>query len=205
MTPHAPALPTGCPVRDGLGRVLDVLSAAPCPRRLRHVQASGGVLRFPVPHDPRELGTLRRRVRRALDLSQVPAGAADDAVLVVSELVTNAVTHGTSPAELCLVPGEDRRGLRIVVTDAGPAACGDGECVPPDEHGRGLPIVAALASDHGMTVRHGATTCWAELPLDRPCLPRAGGGPALNVAAVAACAVFLLVAVLAAGCLLRLG
>ncbi|WP_326579464.1 ATP-binding protein [Actinacidiphila glaucinigra] len=208
MPTYAPARPAGCPVRDGLERILDVLPTVPCPWRARRTEVPGADLRFPVPHDPRELGALRRRVRRALDRSAVPADAADEAVLVVSELVTNAVTHGTSPAELRLVLGRGHHALRVEVTDAGPAPSGDREGVPPDEHGRGLPIVAALASDHGVSVRPGRTTCWADLPLDRPLdRPRrhvAGRGPIVPVVPATALAVLLLVAVFAAGCLLRL-
>ncbi|MET9879491.1 ATP-binding protein [Actinacidiphila glaucinigra] len=208
MPTYAPARPTGCPVRDGLERLLDVLPAVPCPWRARRTQAPGADLRFPVPYDPRELGSLRRRVRRALDRSAVPEDAADEAVLVVSELVTNAVTHGTSPAELRLVLGREHRGLRVEVTDAGPVPSGDREDAPADEHGRGLPIVAALASDHGVSVRPGRTTCWADLPLDPP-QDRSrrhgeGGGPIAPVVPAKAFSVLLLVAVFAAGCLLRL-
>ncbi|MFJ9914367.1 ATP-binding protein [Actinacidiphila glaucinigra] len=208
MSTYAPARPTGRQVRDGLERLLGVLPAVPCPWRARRTEAPGVDLRLPVPHDPRQLGPLRREVRRALDRSAVPEHAADEAVLVVSELVTNAVTHGTSPAELRLVLGRESHGLRVEVTDAGPAPCGDREGVPPDEHGRGLPIVAALASDHGVSVRPGGTTCWADLPLDRPLdRPRRHGedaGPIAFVVPATAFSLLLLVAVFAAGCLLRL-
>ncbi|MEU1542402.1 ATP-binding protein [Actinacidiphila glaucinigra] len=221
MSTYAPARPTaGRPVRDGLERLLGVLPAVPSPRRARRTEAPGVDLCLPVPHDPRQLGPLRREVRRALDRSAVPEHAADEAVLVVSELVTNAVTHGTSPAELRLVLGRESHGLRVEVTDAGPAPCGDREGVPPDEHGRGLPIVAALASDHGVSVRPGGTTCWADLPLDRPLdlpldrplgrpldRPRRHGedaGPIASVVPATAFSLLMLVAVFAAGCLLRL-
>lgn len=204
MPTYAPARPTGCPLRDGLERLLGVLAAVPCPWRARRAEAPGVDLRLPVPYDPRRLGALRREVRRALDRSAVPEGAADEAVLVVSELVTNAVTHGTSPAELRLVLGRESHGLRVEVTDAGPAACGDRKAVPPDEHGRGLPIVAALASDHGVSVRPGGTTCWADLPLDRPRQHGEDAGPIAPVVPATAFSLLLLGAVFAAGCLLRL-
>lgn len=161
-------MPTGRRTSYGLARLLDVLPAAPRPWRLSHGRVHDAVLCFPVRHGPRELGTLRRQVRSALDLPEVPEEAADDALLVVSELVTNAVTHGTS------------------------------------EHGRGLPIVAALASDHGPTVRPAAGVRWAGLPLDRPRRDGAGGDQAACVALTTAFAALLLVAVFTAGCLLQL-
>ncbi|MDX2702893.1 hypothetical protein PV350_08500 [Streptomyces sp. PA03-6a] len=158
-------MPTGRRAGYGLERLLDVLPVASCPWRLRHGRVHDAVLCLPVRHDQREPGTLRRQVRSSLDLPEVPEEAADDALVVVSELVTNAVTHGTSPAE--------------------------------------LPIVAALASDHGLTVRPGAGACWAALPLDRPRRDGEGGDQAACVALTTAFAALLLVAVFTAGCLLQ--
>ena len=73
--------------------------------------------------------------------------ARDDAVLVVSELVTNAIQHSRSAGPAGLIrlrleaePGEP---VQIDVQDDGPApvaaAAADGE------HGRGLLLIAALA------------------------------------------------------------
>jgi sigma-B regulation protein RsbQ len=73
----------------------------------------------------------------------VPAPASDDAVLVVSELVTNAVRAG---AETCSVELQlAAESIGIVVFDDAP---GSPHLAPADqlaEHGRGLPIVDALA------------------------------------------------------------
>jgi anti-sigma regulatory factor (Ser/Thr protein kinase) len=88
------------------------------------------------------------------------------ALLVVSELVTNAVEHARPPVTLQLArPEEDI--LHIEVTDSGPAShegpwtasCSD------DEHGRGRAIVAALATAHGCHTTAGdhASTHWAVL------------------------------------------
>ena len=169
MSTYAPARPTGRPVRDGLERLLGVLPAVPCPWRARRTEAPGVDLRLPVPHDPRQLGPLRREVRRALDRSAVPEHAADEAVLVVSELVTNAVTHGTSPAELRLVLGRESHGLRVEVTDS------RGESVPAladpsrDLDGRrGLLLVAALTDRWGWypSIDGPGKTVWAVLDPD---------------------------------------
>jgi anti-sigma regulatory factor (Ser/Thr protein kinase) len=88
-----------------------------------------------------------------------------DLALVVSELVTNAITHsglgeaGSIVLEVRLVPGR----VRVEVTDGG-VGFPDTRTSPGDQHGRGLTIVAALADRWGRT-RDGGTTVWAELVL----------------------------------------
>jgi hypothetical protein len=91
-------------------------------------------------------------------------GVADDALLVVSELTSNAVQHGAGPVRLRLERLPD--GLRIEVTDDG-----GGEVVPrhPDPHvpgGRGLVVVSRLSRSWGVRRRLPAgKTVWAELTL----------------------------------------
>jgi anti-sigma regulatory factor (Ser/Thr protein kinase) len=80
------------------------------------------------------------------------ADVLDVAVLLTSELVTNAVVHGLGPVQLLLDDDGDR--LRIEVSDAEPA-------LPPvpstpgptKEHGRGLLIVDRLADRWGSRSR----------------------------------------------------
>ncbi|MEV4000270.1 ATP-binding protein [Streptomyces halstedii] len=74
-------------------------------------------------------------------------GDVDDALLVVSELVTNAVLHACSPIRACLNLHTDNT-LHLAVYDGGPAAR-ETPRTPHDEHGRGLDIVAALTAGHG--------------------------------------------------------
>jgi anti-sigma regulatory factor (Ser/Thr protein kinase) len=82
-------------------------------------------------------------------------GLVDDAALVASELVTNAVRHGGKHVDLevDLVPdepaGPDATAVRVAVRDGSAVlprlrAVGDDE-----EGGRGLAIVAGLAADWG--------------------------------------------------------
>ncbi|WP_051300491.1 ATP-binding protein [Actinomadura rifamycini] len=81
---------------------------------------------------------------------------ADDVVLIVDELVTNAVLHGTGPVRLRLrLTG---RRLTGEVTDGRAAAPPPPPADVPiwDEAGRGLLLVAALATDYG-TRAHGDT------------------------------------------------
>jgi len=99
-------------------------------------------------------------------------GLADDALLVVSELTSNAVQHGAGPVGLRLERLRD--GLRIEVSDEG-----GGEVVPrhPDPFvpgGRGLVVVSRLSRAWGVRRRlPSGKTVWAELPVAGP------GGPAV--------------------------
>ncbi|MEU6714196.1 ATP-binding protein [Nonomuraea sp. NPDC046802] len=88
-------------------------------------------------------------------------GAIDDCLLIVSELVTNAIRYGGSAYALRL---EDREGqLYGEVFDPG-----EGEPRPcsPDLNalsGRGLQIVAAIAADWGVTSVSGGKVVWFAL------------------------------------------
>ncbi|WP_414506146.1 ATP-binding protein [Streptomyces sp. NEAU-L66] len=123
---------------------------------------------FPLPHIPEAVSLVRRRAHTVLNGWDLPATTIEDAVLVISELVTNAVTHALPPAVLQMsqTAAEEPRALRIEVTDAGPAVPvprpSDGR--HPAEHGRGTAIVTALAARHGTRVEPGGITRWADLP-----------------------------------------
>ncbi|MET7288064.1 ATP-binding protein [Streptomyces sp. NPDC005573] len=121
----------------------------------------------PMPPVAGSVSVARRRARAVLADWGVAPDIVEDALLVVSELVTNAIVHALPPAELRLSwRREDGfETLRVEVGDAGPALP-DGISPPgidPDEHGRGEEIVHALATRHGLRVRLGGVTRWAEL------------------------------------------
>lgn len=86
----------------------------------------------------------------------------DDALLVASELATNAITHADSKCRLRL--SLHAATLRIDVLDTG---AGTPEPQPPswtEEHGRGLHLVAALTTAWGLEVVPGdGKLVWAEL------------------------------------------
>jgi anti-sigma regulatory factor (Ser/Thr protein kinase) len=83
-------------------------------------------------------------------------------VLAVSELTTNAVTHGSGPIEVAMSASSDR--LRVVVSDEGmgipdmrlpaPGAGADG--------GWGLQLVDALVDDWGTERRAPRIIVWFE-------------------------------------------
>ncbi|MFJ3949421.1 ATP-binding protein [Streptomyces sp. Je 1-4] len=120
----------------------------------------------PLPHIPEAVSVVRRRVRTVLADWNLAPDLAEDALLVISELITNAVVHALPPAVLRLSRVVDgSHALRVEVTDAGAAAAERRPVVEPDadEHGRGLDIVTALAAECGTRVHAGGITWWAKL------------------------------------------
>lgn len=126
---------------------------------------------LPLPHDPGAVSAVRRRVRAVLTDWDLTADSAEEVLLVVSELITNAIVHALPPATLRLsrtAPG-GRGAVRVEVTDRGPAAPSalSASAPDPDECGRGLAIVTALAARCGARADSGGTSRWAELHCDR--------------------------------------
>jgi serine phosphatase RsbU (regulator of sigma subunit)/anti-sigma regulatory factor (Ser/Thr protein kinase) len=94
---------------------------------------------------------------------------ADDAMVVVSELVTNAVVHAGTDVELvCRL--EDTDSIVVEVADHHPSRAPRDNSVEPayetPEFGRGLRLVSTLAEAWGVTYRTGTKTVWARLPAE---------------------------------------
>jgi CheY-like chemotaxis protein len=88
--------------------------------------------------------------------------AIDDALLITSELVTNAVIHARSNPHLLTCHVGDV--VRIEVIDDSQQHGEVKVADPFDEHGRGLFIVDAISQTWGAeTMRHGKRM-WAEIP-----------------------------------------
>jgi anti-sigma regulatory factor (Ser/Thr protein kinase) len=89
----------------------------------------------------------------------------DAALLVTSELVSNAVRHGAAPITLCLERLDDGA-LRVEVCDASdgiePVRVNPGDLATT---GRGLAIVAALARDWRVERRADGKSVAAEISL----------------------------------------
>ena len=86
----------------------------------------------------------------------------EDAVLLVSELVTNAVKYGPEEAPISLIVGQGGGRTRFTVHDLGlgplPEMRAEGDPAPG---GHGLRLVDALADRWG--VERGSTRVWFEL------------------------------------------
>ncbi|WP_165950513.1 ATP-binding protein [Actinomadura sp. GC306] len=123
----------------------------------------------------RSVGCARSFVREAV-LGHSPADERllDDLVTVVSETVSNAVTHtasGLAGGEVTVVLSLVDGVYRLEVADDG--AAGARPHVKAEvgaESGRGMRIVAALAARWGFRADGPRTVVWAEFPA-----PAAGG------------------------------
>lgn len=111
------------------------------------------------------VGQARQFARAALEewgLDEV----VDDAVLLVSELVTNAITHAGTPTTLEV--RVEAGGVRLEVQDLHPSRMlrmGANPASGTSEHGRGLLLTAALATRWGVEYRPDSKRVWAVLAL----------------------------------------
>lgn len=114
-------------------------------------------------HTPEAPGLARRLVRAALPGWDLAEETVETAVLVVSELVTNAVVHAWGPLVLHLRPEPVHQRVWVGVSDGGPARRKGAWAASraPEEHGRGLGVIESLALDHGTYTHDGGATHWA--------------------------------------------
>lgn len=79
---------------------------------------------------------------------KLPTQVRDLAVLLTSEIVTNAIQHGLGP--LVLRVAQTDGSLRVEVTDTGPGMPDVRQPSTTRTHGRGMQIVESLASAWGV-------------------------------------------------------
>ncbi|MDH6134035.1 anti-sigma regulatory factor (Ser/Thr protein kinase) [Kitasatospora sp. MAA4] len=108
-----------------------------------------------LPGNRRAPGLARRLLRELLGRVDGGQRFSDDGALVLSELVTNALVHGTRAGQLIWV------GLRVSPTELWIAvedACGDlpqPSSDAQDESGRGLLLVQQVSASWGFGARDG--------------------------------------------------
>lgn len=85
----------------------------------------------------------------------------DDAVLLTSEAVTNAVVHAGTPIDLVVTV--DAAMARIEIHDGHPDLPVVGNPAPDDVSGRGLRVIEALAEAWGVHHSSDGTCLWFEI------------------------------------------
>jgi two-component sensor histidine kinase len=93
---------------------------------------------------------------------------ANEAVLMLDELVTNAVQHSDGPIELRLRVDDDAGMLFAEVRDASAVLPTRRETTPNDEDGRGLALITLLAASYGWARIDGGKTVWFAQNLPAP-------------------------------------
>lgn len=113
-----------------------------------------------LPNDTTAPGQGRQLLREALGSDP----RIDDAELVASELLTNAVVHGEPPVVLRVEARPEA--IRVEVFDAGTGHDYSRTIQPPapdDPRGRGLVLVALVARDYGGHMSDYGWVSWAEI------------------------------------------
>jgi anti-sigma regulatory factor (Ser/Thr protein kinase) len=106
----------------------------------------------------------RRELRQLLDTARVDQDTSDTAVLLATELVTNAVEHGRGSAYLDAAVQD--RAIRLEVSDSSTVVPEPHTGVSEmDERGRGLLLIEALSSRWGVLPRADGKTVWCELDI----------------------------------------
>jgi CheY-like chemotaxis protein len=130
--------------------------------RLEQVAArAAAAAMLELPADPSAAGTARHFVRelcRAWDC----ADAEDQAMVVVSELVTNAWLHAGTSCTLQVL--HQFGALRLEVADPGDGSPDPHVAGDEDEHGRGLVLVSVMSQAWGVEPADGGgKVVWAEM------------------------------------------
>jgi len=111
--------------------------------------------------EPTVVEAARRFVRHTLDGWNLAPEVAADAVLLTSELVTNAVLHARTGIRVLLAT--DGGGLRVSVFDENPRLPAH-EVGPADAtSGRGLSLVDGVAGAWGVERMSGGKVVWFEI------------------------------------------
>ncbi|WP_318842161.1 ATP-binding protein [Streptomyces marincola] len=134
----------------------------------QHVPASSSMS---VSHGPAGVGAARRRMRSELRESGTSETIIEDAVLILSELLSNSWRHARPLDEREQIRAswsrDDDGALTISVTDGGgPTRPRPSSPSVTARGGRGLTIITSLARAWGVreTPATGAVTVWAVLP-----------------------------------------
>ena len=129
--------------------------------------ANGPMSSVTVPHERSSVRAARHALADELAASGIPPPMRDDAVLVLSELVSNAIKHAaplpSGDISVRWALQQDR--LHLEITDGGALTRPQAAVAAVSSlGGRGLDIVRTICSAWGVTEDGNAVTVWADLP-----------------------------------------
>lgn len=136
----------------------------------------GGAARFEA-RGPADVGVVRREVRGLLAGWEVGERHVDDVVTCLSEAVTNSVVHARGgPVAVCV--RRTGAGVRVEVADGDAraprpaipveATGGVPDVAVLDDHGRGLFLLAVLATRWGVVPARAGKRLWFEIDVPAP-------------------------------------
>ncbi|MEU2154621.1 ATP-binding protein [Streptomyces sp. NPDC019396] len=153
------------------------------------------LVQMEVGPDPAEVGRARRWARSRLAGSGIrdDEPVAETLVLLISELVTNAVVHTGCPAVLRMLfgAGETAAGtVRVEVADTSACPPSPRRAEREDTNGRGLELVDGLADRWGWQPEGAGKSIWCEVdrcvvPPAQPAAPGPLAGAAVPAASAA--------------------
>ncbi|MDX3434328.1 ATP-binding protein [Streptomyces sp. ME01-18a] len=126
---------------------------------------AGGTRTWAFPRRAQFIPDTRHRVEALLQTWECATETVDAAMLIVTELVTNAVQH-TDASEIICTVGLRSDVVTVSVTDTGDVIHSAPVPAQPDgleESGRGLVLVSALATDWGTCLTASSREVWARL------------------------------------------
>ena len=130
------------------------------------VEVDPRLIAFMLPGIPESVRIARFHIRAALGFHGL-GEYADDAGIITSELVTNAVQHAcdndTSTIGVTLARVWNPESVTVVVTDSSPEGPVMRDAPADSERGRGLQIVEALSAHWGWHLQDGGKEIFAVL------------------------------------------
>jgi anti-sigma regulatory factor (Ser/Thr protein kinase) len=136
--------------------------------RAAHARDGPGRASLEVPHERTGVRLARHTVADQLTAVGVREEACDDALLVLSELVSNAVTHAAPLPNGRIAVDWTVLGdaLHLEITDGG-AVTSPQASVPVlfSGSGRGLDIIRTICRAWGVTEGERSVTVWADVPM----------------------------------------
>jgi anti-sigma regulatory factor (Ser/Thr protein kinase) len=128
------------------------------------VELDSRLITFVVPSSPESARTARLQVRAVLG-SHGLGEYADDAEIVTSELVTNAIQHvrGTETIGVVVARVSNPSAITVIVSDSSAEAPIRRETTADSRRGRGLQIVESVSAQWGWHPEDGGKVTYAVL------------------------------------------